>query len=67
MGSPTEKETRLSFFTGVKTEYKKVSWPDRQSVLKQSLAVVLVSVVLGFVIAVLDYIIQLGVNFLTSI
>ncbi|MDE7223483.1 MAG: preprotein translocase subunit SecE [Acetatifactor sp.] len=44
-----------------------MSWPDRQSTFKQSVAVVAISVVLGLIIAVLDYIIQFGVNFLTSI
>jgi len=67
MGDSAEKPVRTSFFTGVKAEFKKISWPDRQSLIKQSIAVVLVSVVLGLVIALLDYVILLGVNFLTSI
>ena len=45
----------------------KISWPDRQSTLKQSVAVVAISVVVGVIIAVLDYFIQYGVNFLTSL
>lgn len=67
MGDSAEKTTRPSFFKGVKAEFKKIAWPDKKSMLKQSIAVVAISVVVGLVIAVLDYVIQYGVNFLTSI
>ncbi len=67
MGDSAEKQARPSFFKGVKSEFKKVSWPDKKSTLKQSVAVVAISVVVGVLIAVLDYAIQYGVNFLTSI
>lgn len=65
--SKASAEKKPSFFEGVKSEFKKISWPDRQSTLKQSIAVVAISVVLGVIIAVLDYVAQYGVNFLTSI
>lgn len=67
MGDSAEKQARPSFFKGVKAEYKKISWPDGQSTLKQSIAVVVISVVMGVLIAVLDYVFQYGVNFLTSL
>ena len=67
MGDSTEKQARPGFFKGVKAEFKKISWPDRQSTLKQSVAVVAISVVVGVIIAIIDYIVQYGVNFLTSI
>ena len=61
------KAAKHSFFKGVKTEFKKISWPDRDSLLKQSVAVVCISVVLGAVIAILDFLIQYGVDFLVSL
>ena len=67
MGDSAKKQNGPGFFTGVKAEFKKISWPDRQSTLKQSVAVVAIAVVMGAVIAVLDYVIQYGVNFLTSL
>ena len=67
MGDSAEKQTRPGFFKVVKAEFKKISWPDRQSTLKQSIAVVVISVVVGVIIAILDYIVKYGVNFLTSI
>ncbi len=67
MGDSAEKQTKPSFFKGLKSEFKKISWPDRQSTLKQSVAVVVISVVVGIIIAVLDFVFQYGVNFLTSL
>ena len=67
MGNSSEKQAKPSFLKGVKSEFKKISWPDRQSTLKQSVVVVAISVAVGVLIAVLDYFIQFGVNFLTSL
>ena len=67
MGDSTENKVKNGFFKGVKAEFKKISWPDKQTTLKQSVVVVAISVVVGLIIAVLDVAIQYGVNFLTSI
>lgn len=56
-----------SFWKSVKTEYKKIAWPDRTETVKQSVAVLCVSVVLGLIITFLDTLIQFGINFLTTI
>ena len=67
MGDSAEKQKRVGFWDGVKAEFKKIVWPDRKSTLKQSVAVVAISVVVGVIIAILDYFIKYGVNILTSI
>lgn len=67
MADSTEKKERPSFFKGIKSEFKKIIWPDRQATLRQSVAVVAISVVVGVIIAILDYVILHGVSFLTSI
>ena len=68
MGDMAEKNTKKTgFFKGVKAEFKKITWPDKHSTFKQSVAVVAISVVVGVIIAILDFIIQNGVNILTSI
>ncbi len=67
MGDSAKKQKRPAFFDGVKAEFKKISWPDRQETLKQSVAVVVISVVVGVIIAIIDYVAKYGVNFLTSI
>lgn len=56
-----------SFWKSVKTEFNKLSWPDRKDTVKQSVAVLCVSVVVGLIITFLDTLIQFGINFLTSI
>ena len=61
----TEKAQKPSFFKGVKSEMKKITWPDKQTLLKQSVAVVCISVFVGAIITVLDLFIQYGVKFLT--
>ena len=65
---PVKKDAakKTSFFKALKAEFKKITWPDRESTFKQSVAVVAISVVVGVIIAILDYIIQYGVNILTS-
>lgn len=62
-----EKAAKPSFFKGVKAEFKKISWPDKDSLLKQSIAVVCISIVLGAIIAVLDFVMQYGVDIITSL
>lgn len=62
----TDKKA-VKFFDGVKAEFKKISWPDKDSLLKQSVAVVVISLVVGAVIAVLDFGLQYGVDFITTL
>jgi len=67
MGDSAEKKASFGFFKGVKAEFKKIVWPDRRSTIRQSIAVVAISIVVGVIIAILDYIVKYGVNFITSI
>ena len=67
MADSAEKKERPGYFKGIKSEFKKIIWPDRKATLKQSVAVVAISVVVGVIIAILDYVIKYGVNFITSI
>ena len=63
----TDKTPKPSFFKGVKTEFKKIAWPDKDSLLKQSVAVVCISVVAGAIIAILDFLFKYGIDFLTTL
>ena len=56
----------VKFWDGVKAEFKKITWPDKDSLLKQSVAVVLISLVVGAIIAILDFGLQYGVDFITT-
>ena len=46
-----------------KSVFKKIIWPDRKSLIRQTIAVLLTSVILGAVIALLDLVIRFGINF----
>ena len=61
-----ESKPKTSFFKGLELEFKKITFPDKNTLLKQSVAVTVVSIILGGIIAVLDFAIQYGVNFLTK-
>ena len=63
----TEKTPKASWFHGLKQEFKKITWSDRKSVVRQTIAVVSVSVVVGLIIALLDWMIQYGVDFLLGL
>lgn len=56
-----------SWFKGLKAEYKKIIWPNRDDVTKQTVAVVLVSFVVGVIIAVLDIGLQYGIDFIINL
>ena len=68
MADSTEKTTKeQGFFKNVQIEFKKISWPDKKTMFKQSVAVVAISVVAGVIIALIDYLAKYGINFLTSL
>jgi preprotein translocase subunit SecE len=63
----TEKKTMSQRFAGLKSEFSKIVWPEPQAAWKQTVAVVLTSVVIAFIIVILDYVIQYGVDFLVNL
>lgn len=68
MGDSAKNESKLaSFWKGVKAEFHKVTWPDKADLIKQSAAVLCISIVLGLIITFLDSLIQFGINFLTAL
>jgi len=69
MGETTNNENTLKerWFAGLKAEFSKIIWPDKESLTRQTTAVVITSVVLGLIIALLDYVIQYGVDFLVNL
>ena len=39
---------------GLQAEFKKIIWPDKSTLVKQTIAVICITAVLGVIIAVLD-------------
>ena len=62
-----EKAPKTNWFKGLKTEFSKIIWPEQKSVVRQTIAVIVTSVVVGLIIALLDWAIQHGVNFLVGL
>ena len=56
------KEQKQSFWEGVTAEFKKISWPERPDLIKQSIAVLCTSVVVGVIIAIIDTVVKYGIN-----
>lgn len=56
------KTAKKSWFKGLKAEFSKIIWPDKETLFKESAVVVIVSVVLGVLIAVVDMVIRAGIN-----
>ncbi len=63
----TEKKTMSQRFDNLKSEFKKVVWPEPKDAAKQTVAVVATTVVIALIIVVFDYFIQYGVDFLVNL
>ncbi len=62
-----ETSKQKKWFDGLKAEFRKIIWPSRDDIQKETTAVVVVSVILGVLIAILDFLIQNGVDFLVNL
>ena len=60
--SEAEKTSKPSFFKNVKSEFKKCTWPKPEDLAKQSALVITVSVLLGVLIAGVDWVIRYGLT-----
>ena len=63
----TAKQSKLSaFWKGVKAEFKKIIWPDRDTLVKQLIAVLCVTFVVAVMIAIIDFGAQNLIELLTT-
>lgn len=69
MGETTVKDEKSqktgglkSFFKNLKIELKKIVWPNQETLTKQTIVVVAVTVVLAAIIALLDFLMISGFN-----
>ncbi len=61
----TASGQRLSgWIKGLKPEFKKISWTDRKTLVKQTIAVTVISLIMGLMIALIDKVLQYGIHFL---
>ena len=57
-----EKAPVKSWFKGLKSEFKKIVWPDKESLGKQTVAVVILTAILSLIIALLDAVVKFGID-----
>ena len=62
-----DDKNKVSFFKGVKAEFNKITWPDKDDLIKESVAVVCISAVLAALIALFDTVLQYGINFMSTL
>ena len=49
-----DKSQKKGFFQGVQAEFKKIIWTDRSTLIKQTIVVLIVTILLGVIISVMD-------------
>ena len=54
-----KKKSRLQ---GLKAEFRRIIWPDKETITKETTAVVVSTVILGIIIALLDLLIKTGLD-----
>ena len=66
MAETTKKKDRGQWFREMKSELKKVIWPNKKTVMKNTGTVLLCSLLIGVCIWVFDYVLVNGVQLLIT-
>ena len=59
-------EKKEPFSKGLKAEFKKIIWPTKSDLTKQTVAVVVITIILGLLITLIDSVLQVGINFIVG-
>ena len=63
-GKKKNDAVKTRWIDGLKSEFRKIIWPDKEDLAKQTTAVIIVSVIVGVIIAIVDTVVQYGIDFL---
>ena len=66
-GTEVASKKSKDWFKGLKAEFSKINWSTKEDVTRQTIAVVTISVILGILISIIDFLLQSGINFLVSL
>ena len=55
-----------TWWTGLKAEFSKIIWLNRKTVIKQTVIVIVVTIIVGVLITVIDFYSQLGLKQIVS-
>ncbi len=64
MSGQKNKTSITDWWKGLQTEFKKITWPDKDTLARETVTVTVSAIVIGIIIATLDMILQYGINFL---
>ena len=67
MAGKQEVSKTRTWWDGVKAEWRKIIWPTKEDLVKKTITVSVVSIVLGVIIAILDFLIQNGIDWLLGL
>lgn len=59
--------TKKSWWKEFKGDFKKIIWPDKKSLFKQTTVVVFVTVFVGVIVSILDLVLGYGMGLLQSL
>lgn len=62
--SAGKKSQKKSWFQGLQSEFRKIMWTDRNTLIKQTVVVVVVTVIMGALVSLMDAAILEGINLL---
>ncbi len=66
MANENDASFKRGFFTELKAEFRKIIWPDKTLLRKQSVAVVIAAIVIGVIVAFIDWLMQIGLSFIVG-
>ena len=55
---------KRSWFQGLKAEFSKITWPTKNALAKKSTVALIVSIVIGLLIAGVDLLLKYGLSFI---
>ena len=64
MSNKKKKSGIKNWFQGLQSEFNKISWPDKDTLVRETVTVSVVAVILGILVATLDMVLQYGLDFL---
>ena len=58
-----KKESRIkTWWIGVKAEFSRIIWPDKATIIRQTVVVVVITIIVGVLISLIDSVVQLGLD-----
>ncbi len=62
MSETANKPAKRSFWQNLSAEWRKIQWPNKATLAKETGAVIVITIILGGVIALVDLVIKLGLD-----